>query len=67
MTHESINTMASKRCKAAGKELAACRWRKHNKKKGFAKGKANKAVIKAKKTAKLKAVQDAQKKKNKAM
>ena len=59
--------MVSKRCKLAGQELAKCRWKKHNKKKAVAKGSANKAAIKAKKAGKLKAVQDAQKKKNKAM
>ena len=58
--------MVSKRCKLAGQELAKCRWKKHNKKKAVAKGSANKAAIKAKKAGKLKAVQDAQKKKNEA-
>ena len=54
--------MPTSRCTIAGKELAKCRWKKHNKKKGVAKAKTNKAAIKAKKAAKLKAVQDAQKK-----
>ena len=59
--------MPMNRCALAGKELAKCRWKKHNKKKGVAKAKASHAQIKAKKAAKLKPVQDAQKKKNKAM
>ena len=61
--------MPTERCTLAGQELARCRWKKHNKKKAVAKGAANtcKVAIKAKKAGKLKAVQDAQKKKNKAM
>ena len=46
--------------------MAACRWRKHNKKKGVAVGEAKKKAIKGKKAARLKAVQDTQQKKNKA-
>ena len=39
-------------CSDAGKNLAACRWRKHNKKKARAKFQAEKAANQAKKAAK---------------
>ena len=46
-------------CSDAGKNLAACRWRKHNKKKAKAKFQAEKAANQAKKAAKAKKLQAA--------
>ena len=52
-------TMPRTTCSDAGKNLAACRWRKHNKKKARAKFQAEKAANQAKKAAKAKKLQAA--------